>query len=446
MDATYLREFLSDSSRAATRNEIRELLKLMARPEIISLAGGTPSPQAFPIRPLAQMLPRLLEEHGAAALQYGPTEGDLGLRRELLKWMAGSENPRFAEWTPDHVLVTSASQQGLDLCSRVFISPGDAVVCALPSYLGALSAFSACGARLCGVPLDDDGMRVDLLEQRLVDLRRQNVRPKFVYTVPDFQNPSGVTLSLRRRMELLAVARDFDLLVLEDSPYRQLRYTGKRQPMLAELDCDGRVLSLFTFSKTLFPGLRLGWVTADPEIIARLVVAKQPVDLCTAGLSQLVAREFLRAGLFPQQIREIHGLYSVRRQAMLDALERYIDPSWGVEWTRPEGGMFLWVRLPEYIDAADLLQVALEAKVAFVTGRAFHCDGSGRNTLRLSFSFPDAEQIDTAIRRLARCIQSFVTKRPPKAGSVPEAEPILVGGDHALGHLALNLSLSEVVE
>ena len=407
IDPAYLRQFLSKAALGATRSDIRELLKLIAQPEIISLAGGLPSPEAFPIRELAELMPALLDQYGTAALQYGPTEGDLGLRQELIRLLVDVEGEAFADLTPDHILVTSASQQGLDLASRVFISPGDVVICGLPSYLGALGAFTACGARLSGIPLDDDGLRTDLLEQRLVDLRRRGIHPKFVYTVPDFQNPSGVTLSLERRLELLSIAREFDLLVVEDSPYRQLRYVGEPQPSLAALDRDGRVISLFTFSKILFPGLRLGWAVGDPEIVSRLTVAKQPLDLCTSGLSQLVAREFLKSGRLPAQLERIRKSYAAKRDAMLAALERRMDPAWGVEWTRPEGGLFLWVKLPRWMNAQELFDRAVENKVAFVVGRSFHCDGSGLNTLRLNFSFPSLEQLDIAVERLARCIGSM---------------------------------------
>jgi 2-aminoadipate transaminase len=453
MDTTYLQQFLSDSARAATKNDIRELLKVIARPGVISLAGGLPPPDAFPISDLVEMMPGVLREHGAAALQYGITEGDLGLRRELIRLMVDVEGDAFSHLTPEHVLPTTASQQGLDLCSRMFLSPRDAVICGLPSYLGALGAFTACGARLSGVPLDDDGIRVDLLEQRLVDLRRQGVRPKFVYLVPDFQNPAGVTLTLERREQILAMARDFDLLIVEDSPYRQLRYVGEPPPTMFSLDRDGRVISLFTFSKTLFPGLRLGWVLAAPEIIARLVITKQPVDVCTSGLSQLVAREYLRTGRLQGQIARIRLMYDAKRQVMLDALDRHIDPVWGVRWTRPEGGLFLWVTLPRWLESRTLFERALREDVTYVNGTAFHCDGGGLNTFRLNFSFPSHEQIETAVQRLARCIAALVEARPdaptdtrPARPARPRKGELLVEGDYSLEQLSWNLALSELVE
>jgi 2-aminoadipate transaminase len=451
MDATYLQRFLSDSARTATRSEIRELLKVIARPDIISLAGGLPSPETFPVEDLAGIVPDLLREHTAAAMQYGPTEGDHELKEQIIRMMIDFEGEAFAELTPDHLLITSASQQALDLCSRIFIGTYDSVVVGLPSYLGALGAFTACGAKLSGVPIDDEGMRTDLLEQRLVDLRREGVHPKLLYAVPDFGNPSGVTLSLERREELLCIAREFDLLVIEDSPYRQLRYVGETLPTLGSLDRDGRVVSIFTFSKILFPGLRLGWVVANPEIISHLVVAKQPVDCCTSGLSQVVAREYMKTGKLPEQIERTRKIYASKREVMLEALEEKIDPAWGVSWTRPEGGLFLWVELPSWMSARKLLDRALdEEKVAFVVGDAFHCDRSGKNTLRLNFSYPSEERLRAAVAGLARCIEREIdesgSREEAATGETESAPALLVNGEHALVQLSWNLALSEVVE
>jgi 2-aminoadipate transaminase len=445
MDASHLQGFLSDAARRATRNEIRELLKLISRPDIISLAGGLPAPGTFPVEQLRLACDRVLSENGPTALQYGATEGDHGLREELVKLMADDDRN---DLDPESVLVTSASQQALDLCSRIFIAPGDAVLCGLPSYLGALGAFTACGARLCGVPLDDDGMRTDLLEQRLLSLRHDGLPVKFIYVVPDFQNPAGVTMSLERRRDLLAIAREFDLLVIEDSPYRALRYTGESLPALGSLDPDGRVIGLYTFSKVFCPGLRLGWVVARPAIIQQLVLAKQPVDLCTSPFTQMVAREYLRAGQLWPGVEAARSIYARKCVAMLAALEEHFDPGWGVRWTKPEGGMFVWLTLPGDLDARDLFEKALEQKVAFVIGSAFHCDGSGRNTLRLNFSYPEPEQIHAAVSRLAEALRQLLARRP--VGPRPlehEFEPaVLADGGHALAHLPLNLAVHEVLE
>jgi 2-aminoadipate transaminase len=448
MDATKLHRFLSDSARTATRNEIRELLKLIAKPDMISLAGGLPAPASFPVEELKEVVARVLDVHGTTALQYGPTEGDVGLRELLLDVL---EHDGRTGITIENVLVTTASQQALDLCARIFLAPGDAVMCGSPSYLGALGAFTACGARLCGVPLDDEGMRTDLLEHRLLVLRRDGVRPKFVYVVPDFQNPAGVTLSLQRRHELLSIAREFDLLVLEDNPYRELRYTGETPPSLGALDRDGRVITLYSFSKVFCPGLRLGYVVADPSIITALVLAKQPVDLCTSSFNQFIAREYIAGGHLWKRLERTRALYAHKREVMLAALGEHIDPSWGVRWTRPEGGMFVWMTLPVHLDARDLFAKAIERNVAFVVGSAFHCDNRGKNTLRLNFSFPSPEQLQTAVKRLADAIGDLLCEKPvppPAAadGKRGFSDDILAEGDHALDHLPLNLALHEVLQ
>lgn len=445
MDKTYLQRFLSDAAKKQTRNEIRELLKLIARPNVISLAGGLPPPDSFPVEELAALMPEMLRTEGAKALQYGATEGDPELKEHLIEM---HEKDGYTGLTPDHILITSASQQGLDLCGRMFLAPGDALICGLPSYLGALGAFIACGARMAGVPLDADGIRPDLVEEHLIDLRRQGVRPKFIYVVPDFQNPAGVTLSLSRRKEILDIARQFDMLVIEDSPYRELRYVGETIPCMGALDTDGRVLSLFTFSKILCPGLRLGWIVGDPEIIARMVIAKQPVDLCTSGFNQLIAAKYLGAGLLPDHIASIREKYSAKREVILAALDRYVLPEWKVTWTRPEGGLFLWLTLPEWMNARELLDRALERDVAFVVGGAFHCDGSGENTVRLNFSYSTHEQLDEGVKRLAAAIESMIQQSPgaeAQPAIVMPAKPLLADDPATLEQLSWNLALSEVV-
>ena len=444
MKQTYLQQFLSGSARNAKRSEIRELLKVITRPGVISLAGGLPPPELFPADDMAKLIPNLLEEHGASALQYGPTEGDAGLIDELIRYMATDGLPGLSR---ENILITSASQQGLDLCGRAFLAHGDTAVCGLPSYLGALGAFAACGAKMAGIPLDDDGMRTDLLEERLVDLRRSGVLPKLLYVVPDFQNPSGSTLSLSRRRELLSIAAEFDLLVIEDSPYRELRYEGEPLPSLRSLDESGRVVMLQTFSKILFPGIRLGWIVADEEIISRLTVAKQSVDLCTSSLSQAIGREWLRGGGLTGQVERARGLYKEKRDALLGVLDREIDPAWGVRWTRPNGGFFVWMTLPPGLDAGELLKVSLDRNVAFVTGSAFHCDGGGKNSMRLNFSYPSVPDLEEGILRLALSLRELIERRGPvPAGAPPRRQPLRVVGDHVLEHLAYTLAMTEFME
>jgi 2-aminoadipate transaminase len=440
MNQTALNGFLSESAQKATRSEIRELLALISRPGMISLAGGLPAPETFPVEMLAEIAPRLLREEGTSVLQYGRTEGEPAFVAELLTLL---ERSGIKGRTPANVLVTSSSQQALDLVARVFLGPGDAVLMGLPSYLGAIGAFNACGARLVGVPLDEQGLRPDLLEEQLVELRRIGARAKLIYLVPDFDNPTGVTLSLARRREVLAIARDFDLLVVEDGPYRDLRFEGASVPSLQELDGSGRVLSLFSFSKVLCPGLRLGYVVGDEPAVASLTVAKQNVDLCTGGFVQALAREVIRSGALPGLMSARRSRYDQGRRTMLRALEELIDPAFGVTWTRPEGGMFVWVTLPEGMDARDLLERALIEDVAFVTGRAFHCDGSGRNTLRLCFSYPSLADIREGIARLARAIAALREDLPDPQPRLAVLEEAIDSG-HLLDQLAWKLAFTEV--
>ncbi|RPJ40733.1 MAG: PLP-dependent aminotransferase family protein, partial [Candidatus Latescibacterota bacterium] len=256
-------------------------------------------------------------------------------------------------------------------------------------------------------------------------------------------------LSFERRRDILRIASEFDLLVLEDSPYRQLRYVGEHLPSMKSLDREGRVISLFTFSKILFPGLRLGWLVADPEIVSRYVVAKQSVDLCTSALTQLLAREYIKTGRLPAQIERTRRLYTEKRKVILGALDREIDPSMGARWTRPEGGLFLWMTLPEGMRARALLDQALKENVAFVCGTAFHCDGSGENTLRLNFSYPSNEQLEIGIQRIARALRTLLAERPAPEPAVPIVDPAALPvsqGAHSLEQLSWNLGLSEVVE
>jgi len=387
-----------------TSSAIRELLKVTADPEIISLGGGLPAPEVFPLAELEAAADRVIQQHGRAALQYGPTEGYLPLREMLVRHMA-----RYGiEVTPANVLITSGAQQGLDLVGKLFLNAGDRVLTEQPTYLGALQAFTSYQARYLTVPIDDDGMRVDLLEAAL------RAGPKFIYVLPNFQNPGGVTLSLERRRRLVELASHYGVPVVEDDPYGQLRYEGKHLPPLVKIDAEyhgcshgerpfrGGVLYLGTLSKTLAPGLRIGWVVAPEEIMARLVQMKQGADLHTSTFTQMVAYETARGGFLDRHVRRIREVYSERRNAMLAALDRYFPP--GVQWTRPQGGLFLWVTLPEGCSSTELFQEALKEKVAFIPGNAFHPCGGGERTMRLNFSYCTPDLIEEGIRRLGGVI------------------------------------------
>jgi 2-aminoadipate transaminase len=394
--------FYSKNAKSMRRSEIRDLLKFTRQPDLISFAGGLPAPETFPLKDIENICIQILHEKGALALQYGPTEGEYVFRQQIANWMA-REKPTIK---PENILVTSGSQQGLDILGRVFLDPSDIAIVEIPSYIGALQAFTAYRAKLVGIPQDDEGMRIDLLEKALDKFAGKKKKPKFIYVVPDFQNPSGVTMSLGRRRKLLQLAYKHEIPVVEDSPYRDLRFTGQSVPPIYALDKENQVMMLGTFSKLLCPGLRLGWLMAPTEWMDRMVVAKQAMDLNSPSFTQLIAAEYIKRGLLKEQIKGICQLYKKKRQLMLDALQKYMPK--GVTWTKPEGGLFLWVRLPKKMSANDLFLKAIDNKVAYVIGSAFHCNGKGQNTMRLNFSYASDAQIDEGIKRLAKMIKENI--------------------------------------
>jgi 2-aminoadipate transaminase len=394
---------LATVNRRTKASVIRELLKITNKPEIISFAGGLPSPQTFPSEALAEMAHRIIRENSKTALQYGPTEGLPELKAQIIKMLREEEGVIAA---PGNILVVTASQQALDIVGRTFIDPSDPILVELPSYIGALQVFNSYGAKLMGIKADDHGMLIDDLEAKLAKLRQEEEHYKFVYIVPDFQNPSGVTLTQERRQELIELSERYNIVLIEDSPYRQVRFEGEQPEMLYKMDNTHNVISLFTFSKTLAPGLRLGFILADERIIQKMGILKQSLDLCTSSLNQLLAAEFLKSGLARDHINGVKNLYKTRKDAMLQALERYMPE--GVTWTKPEGGLFLWVRLPEHMNADELFYEAIKENVAYVIGSAFYSDGGGQNTMRLNFSYPTPEQIDEGMKRLAKVIKANI--------------------------------------
>ncbi|PIP12463.1 MAG: aminotransferase [bacterium (Candidatus Stahlbacteria) CG08_land_8_20_14_0_20_40_26] len=392
-----LEDKLSTVAKAMKRSEIRELLKLVAKPEIISFAGGMPDPTLFPSKLIAEVTSEVMEKEGERALQYGPTEGDTELREKLAEW---------DKVDIDNILITTASQQGLDLVSKIFIDPGDTVIVGYPTYLGGLQAFNSYDAKFIGIPLDDEGMKVDVLEGTLQKLSRDRNLPKFIYIVPDFQNPKGVTMPTDRRKRVLELASKYDLLILSDTPYRPLRYSGEPCPNFFHLDGGmERVITLFTFSKILCPGFRLGYIVAPPDIIDKLVVAKQGTDLCTSPFNQAIVREIIKQDKLDRHIKKLVSVYKEKRDRMLSALDNYMPKMEGLSWTRPDGGLFLWLTLPEGMDANRMFERALASNVAYVVGSAFHYDGNCKNTMRLNFSYPTLEKIDEGIKRLAKVIE-----------------------------------------
>jgi len=389
----------------AKRSAIRELLKLTEQPDIISFGGGLPAPESFPHRELAEIAHQELMNNYANVLQYGTTEGSRTLRDAFLKWL----RPQGIDATREQLLVTTASQQGLDLLCKVFFDPGDVMFCGLPTYLGAIQAFSLFQINKIGVVLEDDGMSIENLEKRIAEAKTAGKRMKGIYVIPDFQNPSGITLSLEKRRQLLEIAKQEDLLIFEDNPYGHLRFAGEEIPSIYSMDTEGRVIMLFTFSKVLCAGLRLAvMITSQPDFMDALVRTKQATDLCTSKLTQhLAARYMLDYGL-EQHLDEIRPIYREKRDAMINALEKYMPKDGDIRWTHPDGGLFIWVWLPDVIDTHEMLAQAVENKVAYVPGAATFVDGTGHNTMRLSFSSSTPEQIDEGIRRLADVVKAEI--------------------------------------
>jgi len=396
-------------TKAIKSSVIRELLKLTQRPEVISFAGGLPAPELFPIARFQEACRRVLAEKASFALQYGTTEGYAPLR-ELI---AGNMARYGIVAGVENVLITSGSQQALDLIGKLLVNRGDRVLVEAPTYLGALQAFDIYGAEYVSVPIDADGLQTELLDEAL------RSGPKFMYVLPNFQNPGGVTLSEGRRHELVLLADKYGIPIIEDDPYGQLRYEGEHLPALVVVDREnlqrddgyrlGNVIYLSTFSKTLAPGLRLGWIVAPAEVIGKLVQLKQGADLHTSTFTQAVAYEVARDGFLDEHVRTIRQVYRQRRDAMLSALQEFFPPE--VTWTHPAGGLFLWVTLPESMDCQALFEVALRENVAFVPGGCFYAGSDeGRRHMRLNFSCAQPEQIREGIRRLAVAVRSQMTR------------------------------------
>jgi len=384
---------------------IRDILKFAQRSDIISLAGGWPDAALFPAKLFDEITHDVLTRDPGPALQYGVTEGYRPFRTVL------AEQARAAgvNVDEDNILVTSGAQQALDLVGRLLIDEGDTVLVEKPTYLGAIQAWRAYGARFAAVEIDDSGLRTDLLEKTI-----QKHQPKLIYVLPNFHNPAGVTMTLERRKELVDLADRYSIAIVEDDPYGQLRYEGEHIPSILSLDAarstppgekltQGNVIYASTFSKTLAPGLRLGWIIAPGDVARKLVMAKQGADLHSSALSQVIAYEFCKRGLLPAQVKRIRDTYRIRRDAMLEAMKEHFPP--GVRWTVPQGGLFLWVMLPPGVDSVELLREALdEEKIAFVPGIAFFTDGSGQDTLRLTFASSPPEVVREGIRRLGQAI------------------------------------------
>ena len=374
---------------------VREILKVAERPDVLSFAGGLPAPELFPVEAIAQAHADVLADDGRAALQYSTTEGYGPLR----EWIASHLAERDLHVATDQVLITNGSQQGIELVAKMMLDPGDVVLVENPSYLAALQTFSGFEVNFAVVGSDNDGMRVDDLE-RVVAERK----PKLIYLVPNFQNPKGTTLSLERRHALVRFAQRHRILILEDNPYGELRFRGEHLPSLASLDTEGVVLNLGSFSKTLAPGLRLGFAVGPRELIRHLTVIKQATDLHTATLAQRAAARLLTRFDFNANLEQLRGVYGERCETMLASLEKYMPA--GTRWTRPEGGMFIWVELPRGMSADALFPLALDKRVAFVPGSPFFASEPRSEFMRLNYSNRPPELIDEGMRRLGAVISA----------------------------------------
>jgi 2-aminoadipate transaminase len=397
-----LQEALSINAQGLKRSVIRELLKLTADPELISFAGGLPSPDSFPVEQLKVVVEEVLNTDAKNALQYGSTEGDTKLRELLVE--------KYRKWGLhiglENLVITTASQQGLDLLAKLFINPGDKVIVGLPSYLAGLSSFRFYGGDLHGIQLDEHGMRSDLLEDKLTELHNKGIKPKFIYVIPDFQNPAGITMPESRRKEIIALAKKFDVLIVEDSPYRELRFEGEAQTMINALDNSGHVITLGTFSKIFVPGFRIGWVIAHKDVADKFVMVKQSSDLCTSPFVQKIAAKYIEMGFYEENLQKTIIMYKKKKDVMMKAFDEFMPE--GVTWTNPDGGLFLFLRLPEYMDSQELFMEAIKEKVAFVIGSVFHCDGSGKNTMRINFSYASEKEIVEGVKRLASAIKKAI--------------------------------------
>jgi 2-aminoadipate transaminase len=402
---------------------MRDLMALTERDDVISLAGGLPDTSTFPPDSYATLMGTVAVDSCARALQYSPTEGLAVVKRCICEVMS-AEGMTIE---PDDVLVTTGGQQVIDLACKTLLDPGDVVVTEAPTYPGAVPTFSSYQADVVQITLDRDGMRVDELEAVLEELEQAGRRPKFIYTVPNFHNPAGVTMSLERRREIVRIAGERELLILEDNPYGLLRYEGSPLPTLRSLD-DEFVIYASTFSKILSPGVRLGWTAAPAPILAKMNIGKQASDLCSSSISQHFVGAYFDSGPWEDYVRSLIEIYRRRRDVMLDALAECFPRE--AEWTHPEGGLFIWATLPDYIDTTDLLARALEEHVAFVPGRAAFVDGRGGSSMRLNFSGVGEDEIREGIRRIGEVVREQVAlygtltgARAPAAGkpSVPAA-------------------------
>ena len=397
----YSRETLS-----AQPSAIRDICALVAKPQVRSLAGGWPDPEKFPLKTIRRIFDKLVSKHGDRMFQYGSTEGLLELRQVLADRMNAEG---MAGVGPDNLLITHGSAQGMHLAAQVFVDREDVVFVGLPTYFGGPGAVRSRSGNIFGIPVDEEGMNVDHLRMEATRLKANGKRIKGVYVIPNFQNPTGVTLSLERRRQLVRLAQTHDLVIFEDDPYGELRFEGDPLPSLQSLNHSGRVIHLRSLSKTFVPGMRLGWAVAEPGAIRQMVVAKQFADAATNTPAQYILNEFIRQGFLDRQIKKNVRYYRKKLDFMLAQMERYFPAE--VSWNKPSGGFFIFVHLPADLDAADLFRQAVDKNVAFVTGQPFFVDGSGHNSLRLSYAQAGQQDIEYAIRKIGNLIKAHIVGR-----------------------------------
>ncbi|MGI8559647.1 MAG: PLP-dependent aminotransferase family protein, partial [Solirubrobacteraceae bacterium] len=407
----------SARTRRMKSSAMRDLMAITERPEVISLAGGLPDTSTFPPALFREVMDHLSQTSTARVLQYGPTEGLAGAK-ECIREVMAAEGMSVAA---HEILVTTGGQQVIDLVCKTLIDPGDVIIAEAPTYPGAVPTFRAYEADVIQIEMDEDGMRIDELEATLERLLAAGRRPKFIYTIPTFQNPGGVTMSLARRERLIDVAREQELLVLEDNPYGLLRYEGEELPTLRSRDGGDLVIYLGTFSKILSPGIRVGWAVAPPPVLAKMNIGKASADLCSSSMTQHFVARYFEDGNWREYIDGLRELYRGRRDVMLEALAEHFPQQ--ATWTKPEGGLFIWATLPDYIDTTDLLALALDDNVAFVPGEAAFVDGRGRSSMRLNFSGVSAEEIREGIKRIGKTVRSQVDMYGTLVGSPPASAP-----------------------
>ena len=377
------------------------ILKAAADPKIISFAGGLPAPELFPVKEMKAAVDKVFDEHGQEAMQYGAAKGVTALRQAIQQHVKEKEN---VDSELDNVLVTTGSEQALDLVGKAFVNPGDTVLVEQPTYLCALDVFRSYGANFASVEMDEDGMKMDTLEEEL----KANPNTKLIYTVPNFQNPTGRTMTEERRKQLAELAEKYDVYVLEDNPYGEIRFAGQHVPAVKSFDKSGHVLYMSTFSKTLAPGFRLGWLVADKNVVNKLTVLKQSADLHTDNLAQFAVAQFFADNDVDAHVKEISALYGKRKDLMLEGIKKYFPE--GVKYTDPEGGMFLWVEVPGVDDTVELFKECLEHDVAFVPGDPFFAGEVQPGAFRLNYSNMKEDQIEVGLKRLGAALTAAVNK------------------------------------